>query len=98
MQKGYAISIESLALYFHLQKLDTIVSDCYFCVNYSLISSSAWRACLRKLLQRVQEMKKFNLWLGSIAVAVLGGTSQAQIVIGQTAGFTGPAAVSVTST
>lgn len=40
-------------------------------------------------------MKKFHGWYGSIAVAVLCGTSQAQILIGQTAGFTGPAAVSV---
>ena len=43
-------------------------------------------------------MKKFNLWLGSIAIAVLGGTCQAQILIGQTAGFTGPVGASVKET
>lgn len=43
-------------------------------------------------------MKKLNLWLAALALATLSHASQAQILIGQTAGFTGPVGAGVKET
>ncbi len=43
-------------------------------------------------------VKKSNLWCAAFMMAMLGHTSQAQIVIGQTAGFTGPVSAGVKET
>lgn len=43
-------------------------------------------------------MKKTNLWCAAILLAALSHTSQAQILIGQTAGFTGPVGAGVQET
>ena len=43
-------------------------------------------------------MKKISLWCGAIVLAALGSASQAQILIGQTAGFTGPVGAGVKET
>jgi branched-chain amino acid transport system substrate-binding protein len=43
-------------------------------------------------------MKKASLWCAAIVVAALSHASQAQILIGQTAGFTGPVASGVKET
>lgn len=43
-------------------------------------------------------MKKLNLWCVALALAALSHASQAQILIGQTAGFTGPVGAGVKET
>jgi ABC-type branched-subunit amino acid transport system substrate-binding protein len=43
-------------------------------------------------------MKKLNLWCAALALAALSHASQAQILIGQTAGFTGPVGAGVKET
>ncbi|MES2687665.1 MAG: ABC transporter substrate-binding protein [Pseudomonadota bacterium] len=43
-------------------------------------------------------MKKLNVWLAGFALATLSHASQAQILIGQTAGFTGPVGAGVKET
>ncbi|MES2956019.1 MAG: ABC transporter substrate-binding protein, partial [Pseudomonadota bacterium] len=43
-------------------------------------------------------MKKLNVWLAALALATLSHTSQAQILVGQTAGFTGPVGAGVKET
>ncbi|ABE46032.1 ABC transporter substrate-binding protein [Polaromonas sp. JS666] len=43
-------------------------------------------------------MKKLNLWCGAIVLMALGHASQAQILIGQTAGFTGAVGAGVKET
>ncbi|MGH8033902.1 MAG: ABC transporter substrate-binding protein [Lysobacterales bacterium] len=43
-------------------------------------------------------MKKLNLWCGALVMAALSHASQAQILIGQTAGFTGPVGAGVKET
>lgn len=43
-------------------------------------------------------MKKLNVWLAALALATLSHASQAQILIGQTAGFTGPVGAGVKET
>jgi ABC-type branched-subunit amino acid transport system substrate-binding protein len=43
-------------------------------------------------------MKKMSLWCGAIVLAALGSATQAQILIGQTAGFTGPVGAGVQET
>jgi len=43
-------------------------------------------------------MKKLNLWFGAVVLAALSHASQAQILIGQTAGFTGPVGAGVKET
>ncbi|MBC7610811.1 MAG: ABC transporter substrate-binding protein [Polaromonas sp.] len=43
-------------------------------------------------------MKKLNIWLAGIVLASLGPLSHAQILIGQTAGFTGPVGAGVKET
>jgi ABC-type branched-subunit amino acid transport system substrate-binding protein len=43
-------------------------------------------------------MKKLNVWLAALALATLSHASHAQILIGQTAGFTGPVGAGVKET
>ena len=43
-------------------------------------------------------MRKISWWCGAIVLAALGSASQAQILIGQTAGFTGPVGAGVKET
>jgi branched-chain amino acid transport system substrate-binding protein len=63
-----------------------------------VISKLLWSTWQLKLKVKETNMKKASLWCAAIVVAALSHASQAQILIGQTAGFTGPVASGVKET
>ncbi len=63
-----------------------------------VISMLLWSTWQLKLKPKETNMKKPSLWFAAIVVAALSHASQAQILIGQTAGFTGAVASGVKET